>query len=720
MARTIFALLIGIDDYPAPIPRLQGCVNDIDAISAYLQERVAGDKMVRLEARTLKNGEATRKAVVAAFQEHLGQAAGGDVALLYYSGHGSQEPAPEQFWTIEPDHLDETLVLYDSREPGSWDLADKELAKLIGQVAANGPHVAVILDCCHSGSGTRGSDTVVRRAPTDLRQRPIETFLVTADEAQAAATRSTGNKKRGWDMPPAGRHVLMAACRDDQEAKEYSGDGKHRGAFSFFLGQSLRSASGVPTYRDLFTRTSALLATQVSDQSAQLETAWNEDLDATFLDGLIRPAPAAIPVQLMGSRWVLSAGAASGIPAPSGADAARVALYAFDAPAADLADPSRALAMAHVAEVLPTTSRLAVEQATALDPQNTYKAVIISLPVPPLGVVLEGQAADCALVRHAIATSSPEGKPSLFIIEAKETSAAEFRVLVRDSQYTITRPDQDRPLVAQIDGLDAAGAKQTVERLEHMARWNQTARLANPATTIEPGAIKLSVLVDGKEVAGSEIRLEYQVKKGKTVEPGFQVSLTNTSNRRLFCGLLDLTQRFQVSAGLIRSGCVKLEPGETAWANDGQPITANVPDELWKQGVIEYKDLLKLIVCTEEFDPRLLEQPRLDMPRPRSRRRHAGKRQGRLAGAPYEKGADPRLRHRRARVHRRLAGRRAGVHHGPPARRQGRSDGQPAGGRTGARRDPATAPRTRGHSPAGHCFPGHARPGPCPAAEAAL
>ena len=55
-------------------------------------------------------------------------------------------------------------MCFDSRSPGSWDLADKEIAKLIGDVAAKGPHVAVILDCCHSGSGTREIDTVVRRA----------------------------------------------------------------------------------------------------------------------------------------------------------------------------------------------------------------------------------------------------------------------------------------------------------------------------------------------------------------------------------------------------------------------------------------------------------------------------------------------------------------------------------------------------------------------------
>jgi hypothetical protein len=94
--------------------------------------------------------------------------------------------------------------------------------------------------------------------------------------------------------------------------------------------------------------------------------------------------------------------------------------------------------------------------------------------------------------------------------------------------------------------------------------------------------------------------------------------MTNNSARRLYCGLLDLTQRFRVNAGLIKSGYVKLEPGETAWANLGEPISAEVPDEIWKQGVIEYKDLLKLIVCTEEFDARLLEQPTLDMPRTKS------------------------------------------------------------------------------------------------------
>jgi hypothetical protein len=627
MARSVFALLVGIDNYTSSIPILRGCVNDLEAFASYLLESVAKDQNVLLEVRSLKNDEATREAVISAFREHLCNAKNGDVALFYYSGHGSQEQAPEEFWKIEPDHLNETLVLFDSREPGKWDLADKELAKLIGEVAAKGPHVVVILDCCHSGSGTREIGTVVRRAPTDLRRRPIKTFLVSAAEAEAAAaSRGADSKASAWATATEGRHVLLAACRDDEEAKEYVGDGKHRGALSFFLENALKSAAGVPTYRDLFARSSALVANQVPNQSPQLEATNNDDLDGVFLDGAIQPAPAAFTASLREGRWSINGGQANGIPASSGADSVRLALFAFDAPADVLADPAKAMATARVEDVFPVSSRIGIEGGAALDTKQTYKALIISLPTPPMAVRLEGDASVCPLARTAVESASPEGKPSLFVRVAEEGENAEFRLIARDGQFIITKPNDERPLVAQIDRLDEGGARLAVQRLEHIARWTQTARLSNPASTILPGDVKLTILVDGKEVSGREIRLEYQVKDGKSVPPTFQVSMTNNSGRTLFCGLLDLTQRFRVDAGLLKAGSVKIEPGETAWGNEGRPIPATVPEEVWKQGIIEYKDLLKLIVCTEEFDPRRLEQPSLDMPRPASGTKSLGTR----------------------------------------------------------------------------------------------
>ena len=612
MSRTIYAFMVGIDEYPPGIPGLHGCANDVDAFGAYLEDRVDKQAGAALKVKTLKNAEATRQAVIDGFRAHFQSAGDGDVALFYYSGHGSQEQAPEEFWTLEPDHLDETLVCYDSRNEGCWDLADKELAKLIAEVAARGPHVAVVLDCCHSGSGTRNlalEETAVRRAPTDLRRRPIESFLVTAAEAARGAARGQSA------APPArGKHVLFAACRDNEEAKEYYGEGKHRGAFSFFLNDALRTASGTPTYRELFSRAYALVSSQVNNQSPQLEAVAGAELNAVFLDGAVKPSPAAFTASSRGGQWWISGGAAHGIPVTLGDDAATFALFPFDAPPAAMADTAKALGTARVVAVQPTTSRVEIEGVENLLPTMTFKAVVLSLPTPALSVRLEGDEPACALVRQALAKAGPGGKPSQFVREAAAGDKPEFRLLAVANQYVIAKTGDDRPLVAQINGLTDANAMLAVRRLEHIARWSQTAQLQNLASTIKPTDVTIGLLVDDKPVENQDVRLEYQLKGNEWVPPTFKLTLANNSTRRLYCGLLDLTELFKVDAGLMEEGCIALNPGETKWILGGTELAAQVPDEFRAQGRPEFKDVLKLIVSTEEFDARLLEQDALDLP----------------------------------------------------------------------------------------------------------
>ena len=182
MPRNIYALLVGINDY-APdsgVRGLQGCVQDIRTIQAYLEDRVPLENLHLLPP--LLNEQATRQAVIDAFRNHLCQAGSDDTVLFYYAGHGSQEDAPEEFWTIEPDCLNETLVCYDSRNENGLDLADKELAALIGKVAEKNPHIVLILDCCHSGSGTRDpmQEVEERRLPKSNRRRSFDSYLVAA------------------------------------------------------------------------------------------------------------------------------------------------------------------------------------------------------------------------------------------------------------------------------------------------------------------------------------------------------------------------------------------------------------------------------------------------------------------------------------------------------------------------------------------------------------
>ena len=217
----LYALLVGIDKYPNPNHRLQGCVKDIEAIEEYLNERF-DNQNYQLHLQILTDEQATRAAVINGFQNYLSQAGKDDVVLFYYSGHGSQESAPKEFWQIEPDHLDETLVCYDSRTENCWDLADKELAKLIAEVAKKDPHITIILDCCHSGSGTKDPIQTAkeRHLETDKRERPVDSFIFSLDDlTQLSDSRDPEQHPTGWKIP-TGRHVLLAACRDYETAKE--------------------------------------------------------------------------------------------------------------------------------------------------------------------------------------------------------------------------------------------------------------------------------------------------------------------------------------------------------------------------------------------------------------------------------------------------------------------------------------------------------------------
>jgi hypothetical protein len=236
---TTYALLVGIDAYEAPINPLYGCRNDIAALAAYLEGRSEGG----LELLTLVDREATRTAVVDAFRSHLGRARPGDVALFAYAGHGSEEPAPAEIAHLEPTGRIQTLLFHDSnrRVGGRLQraLADKELSLLIAELAANGPHVVVILDCCHSGGGTRDPFARPRgwKPDVDLVE-PGWRDLVEEVATARPSTEFLPGALTSWTAPRP-PHVALAACRSYETAKEHRVGEVTRGAFSVALVDAL-------------------------------------------------------------------------------------------------------------------------------------------------------------------------------------------------------------------------------------------------------------------------------------------------------------------------------------------------------------------------------------------------------------------------------------------------------------------------------------------------
>lgn len=612
MSRNMYALLVGIDDYPPPVPSLFGCVNDVSAFEAYLQGRVASGEF-NLHLRKLTDSQATRQAVVDGFRQHLKQAGPDDVVLFYYSGHGSQESAPEEFWPIEPDKMNETLVCWDSRTPDGLDLADKELALLIAEVEEKGAHFVIIMDCCHSGSGTRDAFQFnsIRQAPADTRLRSIDTYLFPATRMMEARAQADGTKGKtsGWQTLPHGRHVLLAACQDVQTAKEHFAEGKSWGAFSFFLRDTLQSASATLTYRDVFKQAQARVRAGVRDQSPQLEAVVPDDLDLAFLGGAVQPRPTYFTVSFDGTDWILDGGAIHGIPAPVGVETTQLSLFPLDAQAEMLADLSKALGQAQVLEQRPDTSVVIISGFVA-DPGHTYKAVVTGLPLPPVGVLLEGDEEGLKLVRDTINGQSPAGPASLYIHE--DSASPRFRLLAKDNEYIFTRSGDEKPVTAVLQGYSSQNAVKAKENLEHMARWLRTSELENPATALGVDAVTMEVLQEGQLISDDNPILEYRRESGQWVRPTINIHLKNNSDQTLYCTVLSLEENFQVLVILLQQPVVKLEPGQEYTSPS---LTLDVPDVVWKQGTTDRKSIFKMIACTTEFDATLLQQGKLEEPR---------------------------------------------------------------------------------------------------------
>lgn len=616
----LHALLVGIDAYRSPVPPLAGCLNDVKRMREFLEHR-GGDASIH----TLTDEEATRAAVIDAFRSHLGAAGAADTALFYYSGHGSQEPTPPELLAIEPDGLDETLVLFDSRTEGQFDLADKELGKLISEVAESGAHVVVILDSCHSGTATRALGETVRRAPSDQRPRPLKTFLHGASEL-AGGERDVGGS--AWLTSPS-RHVLLAACRDEEEAKEIPLDGERRGVFSYFLVDALQQATAAPTYRDLHRQVSAQVRGRVARQWPDFEAIEAGDMDRPFLGGAVPDrAPHVTVSRDPKYGWVIDSGAVHGIPRATGEESTRLALF-DEVPPPGKVDAAAALGEAHVTEVLPHVCRVELDLTDGdPDPARTYKAIVVSLPLPKLPVGLKGDPQALDLIRTALRGAGPGAGPTLYVEEAP-AGTAELAVEAlpasgaEGARYRILRSAERRPVVADLDGFTEASARELVARLEHIARWTRLAQLRNPGSRLAADAVEMRVFAHDPDrpdaleelSADAGLTLSYATgEDGEAREPSIKISLRNASNERLHCVLLDLTETYGVGLDLIPAGSVQLDPGQELWVWGNDPIPVTIPQGLHDKGYVELKDILKLIVSTEPLDPTALAEADLEEP----------------------------------------------------------------------------------------------------------
>lgn len=294
------ALLVGINDYPDPADRLEGCVNDTFQMSSVLQELAFQPEDIRV---TL-NERATAKELRDRLEWLLEGIRPGDVRLFYYSGHGAQIPGYGE--RGEADHINECLVTHDFDWTLDRTLIDDDFMELYSQLPYDS-HFVAILDCCHSGGMTRNGLPKARglNPPDDIRHRslkwdPVREMWIprTLRLAEAEMLKSPSDRQRYLGESGASKRlgravslwseerdfsrakkeykhhgpytpILLQACRENQFAYEYRHGVISYGAFTYSLAtvfRRIKRQKRYPTFKELLGKVSAQLTELKYDQ----------------------------------------------------------------------------------------------------------------------------------------------------------------------------------------------------------------------------------------------------------------------------------------------------------------------------------------------------------------------------------------------------------------------------------------------------------------------
>lgn len=290
------AFLVGINDYyPIGVggQDLGGCVNDVQDMANTLV--ICGFRPNDILICT--DNRATKANMAKGISSLVADSKRNDSIVFYYSGHGSQMRNTGE----ESDMHDEVLCPHDM-DFGNNSLSDNELSNIFSKLP-EGVNLEVILDCCHSGTGTR--ELVFSQQSTRESSSGSFTTLEEFNKSNTLVPRYmeppidvkfyldyTPNAETKWLLSPTDdtreivldklNHTLWAGCRDNQLSYETKIKGVKRGIFTYNLCEILRKVEGKIKRDKLYKLLNAAVQRMNYPQNPQLETSKPELLDMTF------------------------------------------------------------------------------------------------------------------------------------------------------------------------------------------------------------------------------------------------------------------------------------------------------------------------------------------------------------------------------------------------------------------------------------------------------
>ena len=261
------ALLVGINDYPGHNSDLRGCVNDVTNVRNVLK---AFYGFANEDIRVVTDSRATKVNILTRLEKMVTSAKAGDFLVFHFSGHGSQ--IRDRNNDELNDYMDELICPYDM----NWDngFITDDMFKEILDKLGKGVHLEMLLDCCHSGTGTREvsfgrPDELGPENPTVNR-----TLTPPADiecRHQGEEPRLEPKKAFKSDNEIVLNHVLWSGCKDDQTSADAHIGGYYNGAFSYYFCKHIRESDGTITRDALHLKILDSLGYNRFSQTPQLE-----------------------------------------------------------------------------------------------------------------------------------------------------------------------------------------------------------------------------------------------------------------------------------------------------------------------------------------------------------------------------------------------------------------------------------------------------------------
>ncbi|MDE7419540.1 MAG: caspase family protein [Muribaculaceae bacterium] len=253
------ALLVGIGKYDT---RKTGWSvihgdNDVDMLTKYLIN--SGYKETNIKC--LKNGQATKAAIVNALKELAMQCRQGDKVIFHFSGHG--QPISDLNGDEKKKPFDEAIVPYDAYRTrrykignnyynGENHLIDDELNHLINNIKkkiGKKGYLLVSFDACYS-EGMEMAKSMINH--NDVKK--IGPIRGTADILRISRDSKVARIPRPKMFSDGAKMAVVSACRDYERNYEYHESGTNRlyGSLSYCLMKLIETGLSMNKWENFF------------------------------------------------------------------------------------------------------------------------------------------------------------------------------------------------------------------------------------------------------------------------------------------------------------------------------------------------------------------------------------------------------------------------------------------------------------------------------------